>query len=212
MTILEKVDPLVRKRVRVSVGSEEFFRIRASAQNDGISINELCRYRCFCLDSKKYEPIEQATRRITLYFSVSEVKFLLKVSAGLGMNFHDFLRGRIASGDASVINPSKNTVPIQRRIRINGSSEELEMLFEKIRESGFSVGRFFLNAGLGNKLPSRNEIQGLSRLISGIGRNLNQISIAIHQGRVDKSCLEEMIGEIKELKGELQGFLCQFSK
>lgn len=203
-----------QNRIRIAVGISDYQKIKTEAQRKGISINGLCRYRVFLYSGpiQKVKPPPKSCL-VSLTFSQEEIKSIQRKYAGSGISLIDFIRLAIQqTPENEPLDFPKEKMVRSKRITLIGSDEENNAIEKRIFDSGLPMGRFFVRAALDSNLPTVADLLELKKVSAGIGRNLNQIAIAIHQGRVEAPGLNEMVEKVMDLQGDLNEFICRYSK
>lgn len=88
------------------------------------------------------------------------------------------------------------------RITFRLTSSELNKIENKARKANMRVSQYVRNSTLDKEIIVIKELEQFSKEIRGIGRNLNQLAILCHQGKV--TCpnidgVERMVEEIWQL-------------
>lgn len=82
------------------------------------------------------------------------------------------------------------------------TKSELKVIEEKIKKSNLKKSEFYRRAVLNKKIIVVDDIKEFVKEIRGIGKNLNQLTILAHQGKV-KLVNETGIIELKEKVDEI---------
>ena len=84
-----------------------------------------------------------------------------------------------------------------RTITIRCTDDEYERIHSKAQRHKLSLSDFVLRSALDKKIVVADELNEVARQQKAIGRNLNQIVMLAHEGRLHSVRLDELIEQHK---------------
>lgn len=85
-----------------------------------------------------------------------------------------------------------------KQIVIRASEKEIITIKEKVKQSGLTQNEFLLKSALDKPITKVEGLRDLTVELKRIGNNLNQLTRAVHEGKVN--CDTELKGINKEMK------------
>ena len=84
-----------------------------------------------------------------------------------------------------------------RTITIRCTDDEYQRIHSKAQRNKLSLSDFVLRSALDKKIVVANGLNEVARQQKAIGRNLNQIAMLAHEGRLHSVRLDELIEQHK---------------
>lgn len=87
-----------------------------------------------------------------------------------------------------------------KQIVIRASEKEFKQIKDKVKKSKLTQNEYLLKSALDKKIVVVDGVRDLTVELKRIGNNLNQLTRAVHEGRIDCSKeLSEVNEEMKEV-------------
>lgn len=91
----------------------------------------------------------------------------------------------------------------ENRITVRLTPEQEESIREKAAEAMMSPSAFLRAAGMRHKIVVIPGIEELTYELKGIGRNLNQLVILAHEGKINRVDLSGITAVLEKIYGKL---------
>ncbi|MBR3184853.1 MAG: plasmid mobilization relaxosome protein MobC [Oscillospiraceae bacterium] len=91
----------------------------------------------------------------------------------------------------------------ENRITVRLTPEQYESICEKAAEAMMTPSAFLRAAGMRHKIVVIPGIEELTHELKGIGRNLNQLVILAHEGRISRVDLSGVTAALEKIYGKL---------
>lgn len=85
----------------------------------------------------------------------------------------------------------------EERITFRVTSKELKTIEDKAKKANVKISEYIRRATLRKNIIVIQDIKEFTKELKGIGRNINQLTILSHQGKIEKVD-EEVLVELKE--------------
>ena len=91
----------------------------------------------------------------------------------------------------------------EKRITVRLTPEQYESICEKAAQAMMTPSAFLRAAGMRHRIVVIPGIDALTHELKGVGRNLNQLTILAHEGRISRVDLSGVIAALEKLYGKL---------
>ncbi|MCB1052498.1 MAG: hypothetical protein KDC71_17995 [Acidobacteria bacterium] len=210
----------MKTRIRLKVSENLYTEITETARSLSMTTSGYCRFLAFA----RYPGTEQLlttgpfTLSLTLY--KEDMDKLTTYCETNRLHLHSYLRAALQYGHTTYGKDPENAHVLSdkgkgitsKRIYLRCSETELETINQKIKASQLPAGRYLALAAMGANIPQADDVKNLRKEWLAVGRNLNQIAIAVHQGRVGEhdTSLSELIDILREKTHEIRMIKCPF--
>ncbi len=94
-----------------------------------------------------------------------------------------------------------------KRLSLRISEEDLSAIKNKANQSKMTLTQYLTKVGLGKQIVIIDDLEPVARELKSLGRNLNQLLMLAHQGRVQTVYLDETLNKFTEINKSMQQIL-----
>lgn len=95
----------------------------------------------------------------------------------------------------------------ERRLSIKLTQEDFEKIHSKAEQANKNITDYVTTTCLGKEIVIITDLADVLKELKAVGRNLNQIAVLAHSGRITAVNLSQVLGEMVEINENLKEIL-----